>query len=50
VAEIFDKCDIDVNVVMQLLAHAQRLAADIAARETNIVHSVRNDKKKTAGH
>jgi len=44
VAEIFNKCDIDVNVVMQLLVQSQRLAADIAARETDILHSVRTDK------
>jgi hypothetical protein len=44
VAEIFSKSDIDVNVVMQLLVHSQRLAVDIAARETDILHSVRTDK------
>ena len=45
-AEIFSKCDIDVNLVMQLLVHSQRLAVDIVACETNILHSVRSDKKK----
>lgn len=47
-AEIFSKCDIDVNVVMQLLVNSQHLAVDIAACETNILHSVRTDKQQQA--
>ena len=45
-AEIFSKCDIDVNLVIQLLVHSQGLAADITAHETDVLHSVRNDIKQ----
>lgn len=43
---MISKCDIDVNLVMQLLVHSQHLAADIVASETDILHSVRTNKKK----
>ena len=43
---MFSKCDIDVNLVMQLLVHSQSLAVDIAASETNILCLVRTKKKK----